>query len=1176
MSNQEPLYKNRFIQDRELRDYSEEDVRKFEMHIERRKKLAKDEKALEEARADLELEDMMATNAVPKYMEDEKSRLLSLSMPPPTLTKDQQQVREVQEIRSVVNIDSKDRDLVLWPNQNDFKVFLGKTFRNVKSIKLLSLEFPNTDLVFKRLPTAQRNNFIRWENQEDIGTANEGVVYIAEINPGNYTGLSIQQELSEQMATIKRVALSGDFHTFEVSVDLDTDIADFTSLTLSSLPNNPISVVNNSSEITVLFPGHTFAVGDRAFLSGITGTIGGIGQGLINGFQTIVEVPPATDLTGTVSVVTGQPYVTGVGSIFLTEVVVSEILVINGETKAVVTVGIQVTGVVSVIAGSATITGSGTAFSSGTGAQKIVVGDTLVINGESKIVVSVDSNTQLTMNSNYAATALNQTAVRNPDTELLMASNYAASATGVIANSPIDSFIFEVSIKALETASGGGNTSLAGKGAPFKFLFGQYTDTVAKNLGFPLEDSSDDVPGVDQIQTFNKPIVSVTVGNPTTITAYKILTGTVDVTLGSAIVIGTNTRFNSEVFTRERIIINGVSKRVLRVGVLMTGTVSVVSDSNVVAGAGTAFTTEVLVGEKILINRELKTITAINSNTELTTDSTFATTVSGVEAVENPDTLLTMESAYAATFSDEIAISGHGLKDGNETVPGTVTIANGSAIVSGIGTAFTKYASVGDNFLIDGVTKKVLSVDSDTQLTMNSNYTATVPFTSTGTASVTSGEPYIIGSGSAFDIENVVGDILTANGETKTVVKVGRDLTGVVAIVSGSAIVSGTGTDFSGEVNVGDTIVISGISKLVSSVDSSTQLTMASAYTATRSSRIATLNPATILTMNSVFAASASGLSITTDSKAAEQVLTADTVRIRNLITIPSITETTDAKFTVQNVNELGTTFEIDYSTTSVNATSFGIATVGLKRVRVNHIAHTLETGNEITLYRSDGVGGLPASEINGKKKPVVVLDDDNYELDFGDVYATSEARGCGSNLRISSRRHGFRDTQTNTSDGTNLNRSISLEGEKYVLMTSPGLDTIFTTNPLVDTDIFAKILLKHPPGTMQYDTFISNAKVFHESPLAELVDMRFTIYDPNGNLFQLNDIDYSFSLEIIELRDFHKFSNYSSRRGVEDHSTYNAVISQSTNAGVGAGGGSGGLKTLTNTAVQPQANVKT
>ncbi len=104
------------------------------------------------------------------------------------------------------------------------------------------------------------------------------MVYSCEVDTGNYTGTSLQDAMSAKLATVKRQALSGDFHTLDVSVDTRTDIAEFTSLILGSLPN-PVSVVSNSSRVTVLFPGHTFAQGGRAFLSGIIKTIGGVSQG---------------------------------------------------------------------------------------------------------------------------------------------------------------------------------------------------------------------------------------------------------------------------------------------------------------------------------------------------------------------------------------------------------------------------------------------------------------------------------------------------------------------------------------------------------------------------------------------------------------------------------------------------------------------------------------------------------------------------------------------------------------------------------------------------------------------------------------------------------------------------------------------------------------------------------
>jgi hypothetical protein len=53
-----------------------------------------------------------------------------------------------------------------------------------------------------------------------------------------------------------------------------------------------------------------------------------------------------------------------------------------------------------------------------------------------------------------------------------------------------DTFIIEVSEKAIDTIDGGGNVVKTGKEAPFQFLWGQSNNTVAQNIGYSLENSS--------------------------------------------------------------------------------------------------------------------------------------------------------------------------------------------------------------------------------------------------------------------------------------------------------------------------------------------------------------------------------------------------------------------------------------------------------------------------------------------------------------------------------------------------------------------------------------------------------------------------------------------------------------------------------------------------------------
>ncbi len=55
---------------------------------------------------------------------------------------------------------------------------------------------------------------------------------------------------------------------------------------------------------------------------------------------------------------------------------------------------------------------------------------------------------------------------------------------------------------------------------------------------------------------------------------------------------------------------------------------------------------------------------------------------------------------------------------------GTVTVTNGSAVVTGEGTLWDVNVSVSDIFKVENIntTYKVLSVDSDTQITLTSNW----------------------------------------------------------------------------------------------------------------------------------------------------------------------------------------------------------------------------------------------------------------------------------------------------------------------------------------------------------------------------------------------------------------------------------------------------------------------
>lgn len=75
------------------------------------------------------------------------------------------------------------------------------------------------------------------------------------------------------------------------------------------------------------------------------------------------------------------------------------------------------------------------------------------------------------------------------------------------------------------------------------------------------------------------------------------------------------------------------------------------------------------------------------------------------------------------------------------TISGTLSVTNNSTAVTGVGTLFTTQVAYGDYLNLGGVSCKVASVNSDTSITLDTNYTGT---TSTSLTQVTSLKPAAI------------------------------------------------------------------------------------------------------------------------------------------------------------------------------------------------------------------------------------------------------------------------------------------------------------------------------------------------------------------------------------------------------------------------------------------------
>lgn len=199
-----------------------------------------------------------------------------------------------KRVKRKIYIDSKHRNLDLYPDASDFVVGWGRTYQNVVSISLSSLEFPN---VVPTIPATA--NSLSWINLEDADL--DFPVYTIEASVGSYTYDSLSNELSNNFRMISRrngqIDENGNLpikHYFIVDAVEETDYFGFTSIIASPAANNPITTIGGSSLISFTSPNHGYRDGERVHILGVMGIIGGLQAVDINGAYTITVVDPNT------------------------------------------------------------------------------------------------------------------------------------------------------------------------------------------------------------------------------------------------------------------------------------------------------------------------------------------------------------------------------------------------------------------------------------------------------------------------------------------------------------------------------------------------------------------------------------------------------------------------------------------------------------------------------------------------------------------------------------------------------------------------------------------------------------------------------------------------------------------------------------------------------------------
>ena len=244
------------------------------------------------------------------------------------------------------------------------------------------------------------------------------------------------------------------------------------------------------------------------------------------------------------------------------------------------------------------------------------------------------------------------------------------------------------------------------------------------------------------------------------------------------------------------------------------------------------------------------------------------------------------------------------------------------------------------------------------------------------------------------------------------------------------------------------------------------------------------------------------------------------------------ILETDYNDYTTHNITDVIDILDVD---TIDQAATYGVDSI-------------LGAGDNLKVYRVDGspvntdsLFSMKLSKLNNNTFTVnKIINKDFYNFKIPGQYADTTSY-TSTGLYMSSYKNGFsyKQDSSGTSAGSNLGTGpfsgLKLSGNNYVFLTSPGLETIVNTN--IINDVFAKLLLSEPPGNIIFNSFIANAKIFDTVPLAKLEKLEFKVTGADSFLYDFNNNDFSFSLEIIEYVDSLKNTGISSRTGSVDTS---------------------------------------
>ena len=267
--------------------------------------------------------------------------------------------------------------------------------------------------------------------------------------------------------------------------------------------------------------------------------------------------------------------------------------------------------------------------------------------------------------------------------------------------------------------------------------------------------------------------------------------------------------------------------------------------------------------------------------------------------------------------------------------------------------------------------------------------------------------------------------------------------------------------------------------------------------------------------------------------------------------------------FATVNINQNSNKFEISYYTTVILTQAITKSTYnfsdGFVRIIVNHPNHKLNSGDTIFINNAVDTEAIPSSAMNGTFSIEAIINVDNYQIKLAkfNVSTFNAATGGGDAINILTPLQtrllfdrvgtignllGFRnvgdynaitiyskkisniieyelDSNLNTLGIKNSsiinNTLLNFNGDNYIYLT---LNYIFKDSIDIQgiKNIFAKLLLSGNPNTVIYNDFIQIGEEFLNT-IISLSELEIFFYTADGQLFDFNNINVSFTIELFE-----------------------------------------------------------